>query len=59
NPIRVNTTSTTSTRRASRHPAHHRPAHHTERGRSHHRLVVNPNDAIIVIQSDAQHRVRS
>lgn len=59
NPIRVNTTSTTSTRRASRHHAHHRPAHHTERGRSHHRLVVNPNDAIIVIQSDAQHRVRS
>ena len=36
NPIRVNPTSTASTRRAPRHHAHHGPAHHPERGRSHH-----------------------
>ena len=45
---------TASTRRAPRHHAHHGPAHHAERGRSYIRIVVNPNDAIIVIRSDAQ-----
>jgi hypothetical protein len=54
NPIRVKPTSTASTRRQSRHHAHHGPAHHTERGRSHIRIVVNPDDANIVIGSDAQ-----
>lgn len=55
NPIHVNPTSTTSTRRAPRHHANHGPAHHPERGRSHIRILVNPNDAIVVILSDGQH----
>jgi hypothetical protein len=54
NPIRVNPTSTTSTRGTSRHYTHHGPAHHGERGRSHIRIVVNSDDVIIVIHSDAQ-----
>ena len=54
NPIHVNPTSTASTRRAPRHHTHHGPAHHTERGRSHIQILINPDDAIIVIFSDAQ-----
>jgi hypothetical protein len=58
NPIRVNPTSTASTRRAPRHHAHHGPAHHTERGRSHIQILINPDDAIIVIFSDGQQSSR-
>jgi len=48
NPIRVELTTIPSTSRQRRHRAHHGPAHHPERGRSHHRIIVNPDDAIIV-----------
>ena len=58
NPIGVNAASTTSTRRQPRQHTHHGPAHHTERGRSHIRIVAKPNDAIIVIENDAQHSGR-
>jgi hypothetical protein len=58
NLIRINPTRTTSTRRQRRQHAHHGPAHHTERGRSHHPIIVKPNGAIIVIFSDAQHPAR-
>ena len=54
-PIDVNPTKTTSACRAPPHHAHHGPAHHNERGRPHHQIIVNNDDAIVVIESAAQH----
>jgi hypothetical protein len=55
NPIRIKPTNTQSARRQPRQHDHHGPAHHTKRSRFHHPIAFNPDDAIIVTLSDAQH----
>jgi len=58
NRIHDSTTTIASIRRQPGHHAHHGPAHHTERARSHDPILVNVDDAIIVILNDGDQTTR-